>query len=172
MTLYKFKMFILWILQNLHDYVTDNAEGLLSVLLLYSVIFTAIFGFIDLGLADLKLQFIGQGWLSIILRLIAYPSMIGFTFLAIIIGFRNLYLWIEGLKQNFTAFTIEGPKKKKKNINDWVETPEHSNPLDSMDASDFYFDDKDVFDDDQFDEDFQRHLDEVNRRHNKRGSKT
>ena len=73
---------------------------------------------------------------------------------------------INEMHESYTTFIIEGPKKKKKNevndwvedINNWVDANEHRNPLDYPGAAEYYFDKDGNFDEKRFDIDLQQQL--------------
>ena len=172
---YKIKMFFLWIWTGIVNWAIENKEPLLGSFCGYLVVGSLLWAIADLNVMDGMLAFMRTGWLH---DIAAIPTYIGLLLMLIagsvyvvglvILGFIST---MKRMYASFEAFTIEGPKKKKKNSARWVETPDRPNPLDSMDASDFYFDDNGEFKEDEFDADFQRQLDEVNRRHRQHGQK-
>jgi hypothetical protein len=155
-------MFFLWIWQNISEIVMENKKDLWMITRFYVVVGGLIWLIVDMGLPATEFNFLHTGWLH---DLIATPTYI--LLAVLIIGY--IIVWtkqfvqfsrelFKELYKSYQSFTIEGPKKKKKD-GEWVETTEYRNPLDSPDAVDVYFDKDGNFDEDRFDADLKEQLD-------------
>jgi hypothetical protein len=160
--LYKIKMFFLWILQNVSEFIMENKKDLWMITKFYIIVAGSIWFIVDIGLPDNKFNFLRTGQIH---DLMAKPSYI--LLAVLIIGY--VIMWtkqfiqfsrelFKELYKSYQSFIIEGPKKKKKD-GEWVETTEYRNPLDSPDAVDVYFDKDGNFDEDRFDADLKEQLD-------------
>lgn len=162
--MYKLKMFFIWISQKFVNFVIDNSEPLLAILLAYLIVGSLVWAIADLDLMEGALRFMKYGWFH---DIVSIPTYLGLL-LAVIFGISWIVVttvtaiinFFREKAAEFNAFTIEGPNKKKKHEKR-MRLPIGVGGYNPSDHMDDYYDSEGNFDDVRYTVDVGVYMDDL-----------